>query len=60
MVDAMKVGTFGSGHVVKALGDGFLKPGQDVILGTRATAKLANWAPFEVGVDFGVSRSTKR
>jgi predicted dinucleotide-binding enzyme len=40
----MKVGILGSGVVAQALGGGFLKHGHDVMLGTRAPAKLADWA----------------
>lgn len=40
----MKVGILGSGGVAKALGAGFLKHGHEVMLGTRAPAKLAAWA----------------
>lgn len=40
----MKVGILGSGDVAKALGGGFLKHGHDVMMGTRAPAKLADWA----------------
>jgi hypothetical protein len=40
----MKVGILGSGDVAKALGSGFLKHGHDVTIGTRAPAKLADWA----------------
>src|ERR1700693_3778256 len=40
----MKVGLLGSGDVAKTLGSGFLKHGHDVTIGTRAPAKLADWA----------------
>jgi len=40
----MKIGILGSGDVAKALAGGFLKHGHDVMLGTRAPAKLAEWA----------------
>lgn len=39
----MKVGVLGSGDVAKALGEGFLKHGHEVMMGTRTTAKLAEW-----------------
>src|SRR5713101_6815229 len=39
----MKVGVLGSGDVAKVLASGFLKHGHDVIMGTRAPAKLAGW-----------------
>ena len=40
----MKVGLLGSGDVAKTLASGFLKHGHDVTMGTRAPAKLADWA----------------
>jgi hypothetical protein len=40
----MKVGILGSGDVGKALGEGFLKHGHEVTLGTRDAGKLAEWA----------------
>jgi predicted dinucleotide-binding enzyme len=40
----MKVGVLGSGDVAKVLGSGFLKHGHEVMMGTRAPAKLADWA----------------
>jgi len=40
----MKVGIIGSGVVAQALGDGFVKHGHEVMLGTREPAKLADWA----------------
>jgi predicted dinucleotide-binding enzyme len=40
----MKVGTLGSGVVAQALGDGFVKHGHQVMLGTRDPSKLADWA----------------
>ena len=40
----MNVGILGSGDVAKALAGGFLKHGHQVVLGTRAPAKLADWA----------------
>jgi predicted dinucleotide-binding enzyme len=39
----MKVGILGSGDVAKTLAGGFLKHSYDVMLGTRAPAKLAEW-----------------
>jgi predicted dinucleotide-binding enzyme len=39
----MKVGIIGSGVVAQALGDGFVKHGHDVMLGTREPSKLADW-----------------
>jgi len=40
----MKIGILGSGVVAQALAGGFLKHGHDVTMGTRAPAKLADWA----------------
>lgn len=40
----MKIGIIGSGEVAQALGAGFLKHGDEVTLGTRNPAKLAEWA----------------
>ena len=40
----MKIGILGSGEVAKTLGTGFIKHGHDVVLGTRETTKLAEWA----------------
>jgi 8-hydroxy-5-deazaflavin:NADPH oxidoreductase len=39
----MKVGLIGSGDVAKALAGGFIKHGHDVMIGTRAPAKLTDW-----------------
>lgn len=39
----MNIGILGSGDVAKALAAGFLKHGHEVLLGTRAPAKLADW-----------------
>ena len=39
----MKVGVLGSGDVAKVLAAGFLKHGHDVMMGTRAPAKLTDW-----------------
>ena len=38
-----KIGILGSGMVAKTLGDGFLKHGYEVKLGTRTTSKLDEW-----------------
>jgi 8-hydroxy-5-deazaflavin:NADPH oxidoreductase len=38
-----KIGILGSGIVARTLGDGFLKHGHEVMLGTRDQAKLADW-----------------
>jgi 8-hydroxy-5-deazaflavin:NADPH oxidoreductase len=40
----MRIGILGSGDVAKTLASGFLKHGHDVTVGTRAPAKLADWA----------------
>lgn len=40
----MKVGILGSGGVAQSLGAGFLKHGHEVMLGSRDTAKLGDWA----------------
>jgi 8-hydroxy-5-deazaflavin:NADPH oxidoreductase len=37
------VGIFGSGVVAQALGDGFVKHGYEVMLGTRDASKLSAW-----------------
>ena len=39
----MKIGILGSGDVAQTLGAGFLKHGHAVLLGTRDSAKLADW-----------------
>lgn len=39
----MKIGILGSGVVAQALGKGFLKYGNEVMLGTRDTSKLDEW-----------------
>ena len=39
----MKIGILGSGDVAKALAEGFLKHGHEVMLGTRNPSKLADW-----------------
>ena len=38
-----KIGILGSGIVARVLGDGFLKSGHEIMLGSRNTAKLAEW-----------------
>src|SRR4029453_5983272 len=45
----MKVGILGSGGVAKALAAGFVKHGHDVVMGTRDSAKLADWLPRQGG-----------
>ncbi len=39
----MKVGILGSGDVGKALANGFIKHGYEVMIGTRTAEKLAQW-----------------
>ncbi len=45
----MKVGIIGSGVVATTLGDGFLRHGHEVALGTRDPAKLAAWQAGHAG-----------
>lgn len=40
----MKVGVLGSGDVARVLASGFLKHDHEVMMGTRDTAKLSDWA----------------
>lgn len=40
-----KIGILGSGSVAKALGDGFLKNGYEIKLGTGHPEKLKDWKP---------------
>jgi len=40
----MKIGMLGSGDVAKTLGAGFLTHGHAVMVGTRDSTKLAEWA----------------
>ena len=39
----MKVGVLGSGDVAKSLAEGFIRHGHQTMIGTRDTAKLAEW-----------------
>jgi len=39
----MNVGVLGSGDVAQVLGNGFLKHGHNVMMGTRSPDKLADW-----------------
>ncbi len=39
----MKIGILGSGNVAQKLGEGFLRAGHEVKLGTRSPGKLAEW-----------------
>jgi 8-hydroxy-5-deazaflavin:NADPH oxidoreductase len=45
----MKIGILGSGAVGQTLGAGFLKHGHQVTIGTRAPAKLKDWASQNPG-----------
>ena len=49
----MKVGILGSGEVAKVLAAGFVENGHDVMLGTRTTAQLAEWAGNNSSVRIG-------
>jgi len=52
----MKVGIIGSGDVAKSLASGFLKHGHDVVIGTRDSAKLKDWAAQNSGARVGSFR----
>src|SRR5215510_10401909 len=52
----MKVGVIGSGDVAKSLASGFLKHGHNVVIGTRDSAKLKDWAAQNSGVRVGSFR----
>ncbi len=45
-----KIGILGSGQVAQALGNGFLKYGYEVMLGTRDASKLAEWKSKSAGI----------
>jgi len=49
----MRVGVLGSGDVAKVLASGFLKHGHTVTVGTRSSAKLADWAAENPGGEVG-------
>ena len=49
----MKVGIVGSGVVAQSLGDGFLKHGHEVMLGTRDSSRLADWQAKNPGAQVG-------
>lgn len=49
----MKIGILGSGDVAKTLAAGFLKHGHTVMLGTRDTARLAEFAAAHPPVQLG-------
>jgi hypothetical protein len=53
---AMKVGVLGSGEVGQTLAAGFLKHGHEVMVGTRGTAKLKDWAAKNPGALLGSTR----
>ena len=40
----MNIGVLGSGDVAKVLASGLIKHGHDAMLGTRDSAKLADWS----------------
>ena len=54
----MKVGILGSGVVAQALGDGFVKHGHEVMLGTREPAKLADWVARNPAAQTGTVAAT--
>ncbi len=54
----MRVGIIGSGVVAQALGDGFVKHGHEVMLGTREPAKLAEWLARNPSAQTGTVAST--
>jgi len=56
----MKVGIIGSGVVAQALGDGFVKHGHEVMLGTREPAKLADWTAKNPGSTVGSFAETAK
>jgi 8-hydroxy-5-deazaflavin:NADPH oxidoreductase len=56
----MKVGILGSGDVAKALAGGFLKHGHQVMLGTRDTAKLKDFAAAHKGAQIGAFAETAK
>jgi len=49
----MNIGIIGSGAVAKSLGEGFLKHGHNVMLGSRDTSKLSDWAFNNAGANVG-------
>lgn len=49
MSNMKKIGILGSGQVAQTLGNGFLKHGYEVMLGTRDASKLAEWKSKAVG-----------
>jgi 8-hydroxy-5-deazaflavin:NADPH oxidoreductase len=49
----MRVGVLGSGVVGRTLADGFSRHGQETMLGTRNTAKLADWQREHPAIQLG-------
>lgn len=56
----MKVGVIGSGVVAQALGDGFVKHGHEVMLGTRDPSKLVDWQTKNPGARVGTFSDAAR
>jgi predicted dinucleotide-binding enzyme len=56
----MKIGVLGSGVVGQTLAAGFLKHGHEVMVGTRDTSKLKEWAGQNPGAKLGSSSETAR
>ena len=56
----MNVGILGSGDVARTLGDGFLSHGHSVMLGTRSSAKLAEWTAKHPGAKVGTFAEAAR
>jgi 8-hydroxy-5-deazaflavin:NADPH oxidoreductase len=56
----MNIGIIGSGAVAKSLGEGFIKHGHAVMLGSRDPAKLAAWASKNKGAKTGSSQDAAR
>ncbi|MGA9061524.1 MAG: NAD(P)-binding domain-containing protein [Terracidiphilus sp.] len=54
----MKVGVLGSGDVAKTLAAGFIKHGHQTMVGTRDTAKLAEWRRENPKAQAGSFRET--
>jgi len=49
----MKIGVIGSGEVAKSLGEGFIRHGHEVMLGSRDPGKLADWSSKNSGSKTG-------
>jgi len=56
----MNVGLLGSGAVAKTLAAGFVKHGHDVMIGTRAPAKLAEWGAANAEAKIGTFADTAK